>query len=389
MDRREIAIDEERDQRSAAALARIRALAPEIAAAAEAIERERQLPEPLVARLHEAQAFRMLLPRSYGGAEVDPLTFVQAIESVARQDASAAWVLCQTSVCGMSAAYLEPAVLAWGSGFNGKAVPVAGGYRVTGEWHFASGSRHATWIGGHSLLCDAAGAELRHEQGAPVTRTMLFPRGSVSVRDSWNVMGLRGTGSDAYRVVDCFVPAAHSLGRDDPADRRSDGPLYRLKTDTLYSSGFAALALGLARGLVDALRELAVKKTPRGYANTLRNSALFQTEYGEMEARLRAARAYLLGSLGELWQGVLANGALTLDQRMAMRLAATHAMREAKQVAEAAYHGAGATAIFTGNEFERRWRDMNAVSQQLQARRAHIETVGKHLLGLEADTTSL
>jgi indole-3-acetate monooxygenase len=373
-------------------LERAVALAPAIAAAADEIERERRLSEPLLQRMLEAQLFRLLLPRPFGGGEVDPLTFVAVIEEIAKHDASTAWVLCQTAVCAMSGAYMPAAttaeifadakaIAAWGAGFGGKAVPVEGGYRLNGKWLFASGGRHATWFGGHSLVCDESGTPMRTEKGAPLTRTLFFPADVVTMSDVWHVTGLRGTGSDAYEVSDLFVPAARSFRRDDPADRQYHAALYHLKTDTMFSAGFASLALGLARAMLDALRGLALEKTPRGYANPLRNSPAFQSEFGQLEAQLRAARAYLMGTLAGVWDSLRESGALGLEQRFAMRLAATYT--------NAAYHHAGATAIFVSNPFERRLRDMNAVAQQIQARRSHFETVGKHLLGLEADMSSL
>ncbi|HEV2548759.1 MAG TPA: acyl-CoA dehydrogenase family protein [Stellaceae bacterium] len=381
-------------------LERAVALAPAIAAAADEIERERRIPAALLERMLEAQLFRLLLPRPFGGGEVDPLTFVAVIEEIAKHDASTAWVLCQTAVCAMSGAYMpaatvaeifgdERTIAAWGAGFGGKAVPVEGGYRLNGKWLFASGGRHATWFGGHSLICDDSGTPQRTDKGAPLTRTLFFPADAVTMSDVWHVTGLRGTGSDAYEVSDLFVSAARSFRRDDPADRQYHAPLYHLKTDTMFSAGFASLALGLARAMLDALRGLALEKTPRGYANPLRNSPAFQSEFGELEAQLRAARAYLMGTLAGVWESVRETGALGLEQRFSMRLAATHTIGEARAVANAAYHHAGATAIFASNPFERRLRDMNAVAQQIQARRSHFETVGKHLLGLEADMSSL
>lgn len=359
------------------------------------------MPEALLAKLHDAGLFRLLLPRSFAGGEVEPLAFVEVVEEIAKHDASTAWALCQTSVCAMSAAYLpaeaaqaifgrDPrAVLAWGSGANGKAVPVDGGYRLTGSWWFASGGRHATWLGGHSLICEPDGTPRRGADGAVLARTLLFPAAAAPMQDVWHVMGLKGTGSDAYSVADLFVPEAHAFGRDDPADRRYHAPLYLLKTDTMYSSGFAGLALGIARATLDALRALALEKTPRGYRHTLRESAVFQTEFADMEARLGAVRAYLMSTLAALWRAVLDTDVLTLEHRMALRLASTHAIREAKHVADDAYNAAGATAIFVNHPFERRFRDINAVAQQLQARRSHFETVGKFLLGLDADTATL
>ena len=382
-------------------VARVAALAPLITGSIEQIERERRLPQPLVDAMLEAGLFRLLVPRPLDGGEVDPVGFVRVIEAVAQLDASTAWCLCQTAVCGMVGAYLAPeaaweifgrdprAVLAWGAGPGGRATPVDGGYRVTGTWPFASGGHHATWLGGHCLVLQPDGTPGTTAHGAPLVRTMLFPAAQVAMTDNWNVIGLKGTGSDTYSVKDVFVPAAHSLGRDDPADRRRNTPLYQFRTDSMFSCGFASLALGVARGMLEALIALAKEKSPRGLKQTMRESAVVQSEVAELEARLRATRHYLLGTLAEIWQAVQQTQVLTVDQRMAMRLAASRTIHESRDVTNACYHAAGATAVFTGNPFERRCRDMNAIAQQLQGRRAHYETVGRFLLGLEADAAFL
>ena len=382
-------------------LERVRALLPEIAAYADETERERRIAAPLVAAMLEAGLFRMLLPRPFNGLETDPLTFITAIEEIAKADASTAWSLCQTSVCAMSAAYLPPesamevfgrdpkAVLAWGPGPTGRGVAAPGGYRVTGSFAFASGGRHATWLGAHVPVFEADGSPRRRPAGTQVVRTVLFPASAAPLTDIWHVVGLRGTGSDAFAVNDLFVPETHSLDRDDPADRRSPGPLYTLPTTSLYACGFASLAVGLARALLDAFVALAMEKTPRGYKHALRSSAVTQTEIAEAEARLRAARMYLRGTLGEVWQSVERSNTLSIEQRMALRLAASQTLKEAIAVGDFAYHAAGATAIFESHPFERRFRDMHTVAQQVQARRSHFETVGKYLLGVEYDVIFL
>jgi len=379
-------------------LGRVKALAPKIAAAGDEIESARRLPPALLDALIEAGLFRMLLPRAYGGGEVAPPVFAQVTHALAEIDASTAWCIGQNSGCSMAAAYLAPEVarkifgaprgiLAWGAGPNARAVAVEGGYRVTGGWGFASGSRHATWLGGNCAIHNADGSERRGADGLPMVRTLLFPIGEAEITDTWHVVGLRGTGSDSYAVHDLFVPAAHSIGRDVQEERRCPGRLYRLSTSNLYACGFAGVALGIARGMLDALLDLAQEKTPRGLKHALRDSPVFQTDIAVLEARHRAARHYLLGEIGAIWQSVARTNDLTLDQRMAWRLATTHAIQEALAVADAAYYAAGATAIFESNRFERRLRDMHAVAQQLQGRRAHLEQVGKHFLGLAADTT--
>lgn len=382
-------------------LARARRLAPRLGALADRIERERRLPADLLDDLFAAGLFRMLLPRSLRGGEADPVTFVRVIEEIARHDASTAWCLCQASGCSMVAAYLAPAVaarifgddpravLAWGPAPDARAVAVEGGYRVTGTWAFASGGRHATWLGGYATIHDPDGTPRRRASGAVEARTMLFPAAAATWADVWDVVGLRGTASDTFSVRDLFVPGEHSVARDDQSERRHPGPLYCFPLGSLYASGFAGVALGIARSMLAAFVELARDKTPRGLKRTVRESAVVQSDVAQGEATLRSARSFLLSSLGEIWESVGRHGLLGLDQRMLIRLAATHAIHQARAVADLAYQAAGASAIFAGGAFERRFRDMHTATQQLQGRCAHFETVGQFLLGLEADTTFL
>ena len=379
---------------------RARRLAPLIEAHAAQAERERRVPEPVLAALFDAGLFRLLLPKALDGAEVDPATFVRVTEAIAGADASTAWVLCQVSGCSMAAAYVDPGVareiwgpergvLAWGSGPAGRAVAVDGGYRVTGTWGFASGGRHATWLGAHCPVHEADGAPRLRADGSPEVRTMLFPVAAATMPDVWNVMGLRATGSDSYSVTDLFVDHAHTVVRDEPAERRQPGLLYCFPTGSMYASGFAGVALGIARSMLDALVVLAQEKTPRGFKHTLRESAVVQSQLAQAEARLGSARAYLLSALDEIWHSVGDSASLGLDHRVRIRLAATYAIHQAMAVADWTYHTAGATAIFQGSAFERRFRDIHAVSQQVQGRHAHYETVGRFLFGLDPNSPYL
>jgi alkylation response protein AidB-like acyl-CoA dehydrogenase len=379
-------------------VARTRALAPAIAAAANETERERRVAASLMGELHDAAMFRWLLPRSLDGAELDPVTYVRVVEEVAKADASTAWCLNQNNVCSMIAGYLEPsaareifgprdAVLAWGSqGGDGYAQVADGGYRVHGSWAFASGGRRATWLGAHCPIVERDGSRRMKAPGVPEVRTMLFPITQAVMTDIWHVMGLRGTGSDAYEVKDLFVPAAHAAARDLPAERRHPSPLYCVPTGSVYAAGFAGLALGIARAMQDDFLRLAVDKTPRGQKSTLRENAVIQSQVSQAEARLRSARAFLFDSLREVWAAVVKGGEITFDQRMQIRLASTWAINEAEKVCAAAYGAAGSTAIFESQPFERRFRDIHAVTQQVQGRPVHFETVGAHVLGLETDS---
>ncbi len=340
----------------------------------------------------------MLLPRSCGGEEVAPAVFMQAIEEIAKADASTAWCLAQGSGSSMAAAYLTPAaartffgdpraVMASGpSGTTAKAVVAEGGYRVTGTWAFASGIRHATVLGAHCSVAEPDGTLRLGADGKPVERTVLAPKASGTVEDVWHVVGLKGTGSNTYSISDLFIPEDHTFNRESAENRRESGPLYRFSTYQLYGTGFAGIALGIGRAALDAFMALAVEKTPYRRMQVLRDNAVVQSQVALCEAKLNASRAYMLQTLNALWDTASQGENLTLQQRAALRLAAVHAIHQAKDVVDTVYHAAGATAIFESNPFERRFRDLHTVTQQIQGQLSNFELVGQVLLGLPSQT---
>jgi len=378
--------------------ARACAVAPVLLAEAAAIEASRRITPAALNVLHAQRLFRCLLPASVGGDEVLPADYVRMLIQVARADASTAWCIGQGSGCSMAAAYLplataravwgdDPrAVLAWGQNQGARAVVVDGGYIVTGHWTFVSGGHHATWIGGHCHVVERDGSLRAGPDGRPIERTMLIPRAAMATTDTWDVIGLRGTGSDTFAVADYFVPDGYSTCRDTDAERREPGTLYQFSTTTMYASGFAGVALGVARGLLDRFVEMAGDKTPSLTARALRDSPVIHRDLAIAEARWRAARSHLLATLSDTWDGITGRGTITLDERMNIRLAATFAIREAKEIGDFCWREAGATAIFAAQGFERRFRDLNTVTQQVQGRMTHLETVGQHLLGVTPAT---
>ncbi|HXO02069.1 MAG TPA: acyl-CoA dehydrogenase family protein [Stellaceae bacterium] len=383
-------------------LERVRALAPMLKASAGEIDERRELPAAIIDRLVEGDFFRLLLPRSLGGAELLPADYVPIIEAIARIDASTAWCLNQNSGCSMTAAYFTPEVaqdifggprgiLAWGPG-PGEARAVAGGYDVTAQWAFASGSHHASWLGCHVPVVESNGQPRLEPDGSPAVRTVVFPKSKTKFTDIWHTIGLRGTGSDQYAVKDLFVPEAYSLrsiARNSPDKRREMGLLYCFSSLSLYAAGFAGVAMGCARSSLASFIELARDKIPRGARITMRNNNVIQSQVGQAEARLASAYGYLIRSLEDITDAVRERGHITLDERMTIRLASTFCIHTALEVTDILYQAAGATAIFNENPFERPWRDAHSVSQQLQGRQIHFETVGQHLMGLEPDTSWL
>ena len=372
---------------------RAKALVPLIAREADEVERTRRLTPPVVSALIENGLYRSLLPQSVGGAEAQPQIFMQMLEEIAKADASTAWCLGQCSVCGMTAAYLDldvaheifdapNSVLAWGAVANAVQV-VPGGYRVTARWDFASGSRQANWLGAHVQIIEADGTKRMKPNGSPEIRTIVFPATSATMYDVWDVIGLRGTGTDSYSVDDLFIPEKYVALRDDPTGLRETGPLYAFTTFAMFGLGFAAISVGVARATLDAMIDLARGKASVGLKAMRENNAVLGA-LGRMEGNLRAARAYIYATAGEAWDEATRTGKLTEDRRLALRLASTWTIHQAASVVDAAYHMAGATAVFRANKFERRFRDIHAIAQQIQARDNHYEDVGRMLLDSSA-----
>jgi alkylation response protein AidB-like acyl-CoA dehydrogenase len=289
----------------------------------------------------------------------------------------------------MIAAYLDrdvaeeifntpPGILAWGAiAHSVRAVP--GGYRASARWDFASGSRQASWLGAHVRIEEEDGSPRQRPNGSPEIRTILFPVSSATMYDVWDVIGLKGTGTDSYSVDDLFIPEKFAALRDEPTALREHGPLYRLSTNMVFGMGFAATALGVARATLDAAVDLSRKKTPQG-ASAMRGSNAVQGLIGRTEASWRAARAYLYATAAEVWRDLEAGAAISEAHRIALRIAATWTIHQAASVVDTAYHMAGATAVFAANPFERRFRDMHAIAQQIQARDTHYEDAGRAIL---------
>jgi alkylation response protein AidB-like acyl-CoA dehydrogenase len=393
-------------------IARARSLKPILEAAAPRIEQAKSVPPEALEALHNASMFRMMLPKSVGGAELDLATFAQVVATIAEGDASVAWCVAQSAGCSMSAAYLDlevakeifgprDAVLSWGFASNQppcRAVPVKDGWIVNGAWTFASGNRVSKWLGGHAQLCDENGTPRLRADGGPLERTMLFPRASARVReDLWDVMGLVGTGSDSYAITDLFVPTKYSLvprcipsdqqlpegvkAEPDP-ERREQGILYRCSSQAAHQAGLTSIAIGIARAMLDSFIALARKKSPSSATHSLRDDTWVQARIAQADAKISAASAWTVKLLEEAWHEAATQGEISFPLRVKIRLACTHQINEATEAVDMIFREAGATGIFKNQPFERRFRDMHTVAQQVQGSVARMQSVGRHYLGM-------
>ena len=375
-----------------------RKLQPMIRAAAAEIDAARELPRPLFEALADAGLFHLAVPRSIGGAEIDLPTYVQVIEELGKADASTGWIVNQGAIFATYAARMPRdvartiwmdtprSVVANTPAPSAQAVVVPGGFRVTGRQGFSTGCRHAAWVAPHAQITD--NGQVRLEHGAPETRYMFVPVAEAELLDTWNVRGMRGTGTHHFAVQDVFVPAERTV-LSATAPLLEPGPLYKIPRTLCFASGDAAVALGMARTCLEAFFELAGSKTPRAMPALLRDQSMVQVQVGQAEAALRSGRAFLMETVRDVWTTVASSGALTLDQRATLRLATTHGIRLAAQVIDTVYNAAGATAAYDDQPIQRHFQDIHVITQHLQGRLAHYELVGRHLLGLPVDEARL
>jgi alkylation response protein AidB-like acyl-CoA dehydrogenase len=380
-------------QDPASPVERIARIAPLIAESGGRNEALGTLAPEVVDGLHAQGLFRMLLPRAYGGEEVDLVTWFRALEALGKLDASTAWCVGQINGCAATASAVAPdvaraiwgeprAALSWGPPLKARAVEVNGGHRLSGQWGMSSGSRQATWVGMLAPVFDPAGAPVALAHGAPM-RMFVVPVSQVELNDDWNVIGLRATSSGGFTASELFVPDGFSMLHRHDIGAVIDTPLYKFALLNLYAIGFCGVALGIARAMLDATIRLAIEKKPRLSELTLRDNHHVQFQIGEAEARLRSARSYVETTVELVWNAVVASGRLSVAHYADIRMATTFAIHEAKAVGGVAWDIAGASAIFAAGPFERRWRDLNTVTQQLQGRKSHLQDVGAYLLGLE------
>lgn len=375
-----------------------RRLAPTLRARADQIERDRRVPLDVVGDMAEAGFFRMCVPRALGGGEADPATLFGVLETLGEADGSAGWVAMIGATSGLISGYLpaaaateiygDPALVAGGVyAPSGKAVVVDGGYRVTGRWAFASGVEHCAWLMGGSVIVDD-GVPRMLENGLPDAPLMLFPAVDVEIIDTWTVSGLRGTGSHDIAVRDVFVPGerAVSLVRDRP---RASGALYVFPVFGLLAVGIAAVVLGIARRAIDELVALAGGKRPTGSRRVLADRPTAQVQVSEAEALVRSARAFLLDAVGAAADAARRDGAIEVDLRMAVRLAATNATRSAAKAVDLMYDAGGGTAVYATSPLQRCFRDVHVVTQHLMVAPATYELTGRLLLGVATDPSQL
>lgn len=371
-------------------VARARGAAAAIAPALDQIETERRLPQLAVDALVGAGVFKLCVPRVYGGAQAHPATVLAVIEELAKLDGSVGWCAMIGATSGLMSVYLGDAIAreVYGPADAitcgvfapmGRAVPAAGGYKVSGRWTFASGCQHSRWRMGGTIVASDPPELL--PSGAPDVRSILFRADETTIHDTWETTGLRGTGSHDLEVRDVTVPRERTFSLITGAPRH-DG--YTLSLFGLLASGVAAVGLGIARSALDGIVGLAGQKKLPGGKKTLAHRELVQLEVARAEARVRAARGLLFDALGEAIAAPDSLGA-----RARLRLAACHAATESAAVTASAYELGGGSAVYRTSPLQRQFRDAHVVTHHLMVSSTALAMAGRVLLGVETDTSTL
>jgi indole-3-acetate monooxygenase len=366
-------------------------LLPRIRERRDEIERGRQMPRDLVEELRRAGIFRSTVPRALGGDEAAPMEIMRTIETIARADGSAGWCTMVGTGNNVAAGYMsddgarevfaDPSAPAAGiAAPAGGAVRTDGGVRVSGRWPFASGITHSEWVWAGCLVLE--NGQPRMTASGPDILHVCVPVSEVQVHDTWHVSGLCGTGSHDISATDVFVPERRTFRLLDPAGHRTE-PLYQVPPLSLFVFQLVSVSLGIARGALDDLIELAQTKVPSLYTSVLADKAVSQVELARAEAALSSARAFLYETVEEMWHTVREGRQPTRRQIARGRIASNHAVETAATVARTASAIAGGSSIYAKSPLQRHARDAEAVAHHFTVAPHVWEEAGRVLMGRE------
>ncbi|HCU99605.1 MAG: hypothetical protein CL897_06125 [Dehalococcoidia bacterium] len=386
-------------------IGRAEAIASIIAEDVDEAERLRRLTDRTVQAIKEQGLTGVWIPESLGGLEASPPEAFQLFEAVAKIHGSAAWNLWIWSTgARLSASLSEEGVEEmFTNGPDGAigagglfplvpAIPVEGGYRVTGRWPYCSGSGHAQWLGGGAIILEN-GMPRMTGNGIPEIAFVTFKREDVEIIDTWHVVGLRATGSNDVAVQNGFVPEhlVSSFGPGRQLGKHFQGPLYRYPLMAILAAPIGIIATGIAQRAIDEFIELAETKTVRTspvQAKISENQAI-QNDVAKAYGAVQSARSWLYEEVDNAWQTTLRGDPVAIEQRRNIQIAGTNATRSASYAVGLVHGAAGGTSVYQTSPIERCFRDVHAATQHAGTSPRTLESAGKLLLGLPSDNPLL
>jgi indole-3-acetate monooxygenase len=372
-------------------LSRIAALAPMVARLGPDIEQGRRLPAELMSALKSARIYGMLVPRRYGGLELDAPSAFRAVAALARLDGSVGWNAMIGHIGALTPFLTSPALceqifrdeqdhIIAGSGQPvGAAERVPGGWRVTGAWPFASGCQSAEWIAGTCVMMEGGSPIDAGDQPGPMTRTCLMPAEHWEIRDTWHTLGLKGTGSHHVALTDVLVPDENFFEFPFGASFAPD-PIFGKFPEVLVLS-HGAVAVGIAEGAIMDLVEVAGTGVKQMFMTTpLAETERFKEGLARLDADLMAARALLEGQITRVWQNPERAAGKDLTRVAEQLQAAVWITATCLRVAEGCFELAGSRAVYESSPLQRRMRDLRVAAQHMAVHPRHYVTAGAAML---------
>jgi alkylation response protein AidB-like acyl-CoA dehydrogenase len=370
-------------------LRRLEDLAPAVRSRASEADRLARLPREISDALVRHELFRLWIPQHAAGLEVSLTEALQIYEAAACIDGSVGWAVMIGSGGGLFAAYLSPqtahaiyspadAVIAGSGAPDGLAERVAGGYRATGHWRYASGADYATTFTANCKIVER-GSPVLASDGTPLIRAMAFDASQVKVIPAWDTSGMRGTGSDDFEVHEVFVPEERSFSvlTDRP---RATGALYRLPFGVLTELPVASVALGIARHVLEAFESLARRKRGYGSSQPMALDPFVQARFAEGHASWRLIKAGLDSLAARAWQIASSPGALSSRELAEITAGCAVSVARLRALAGELIAASGMTGIQMGEEIARAWRDLQTVAAHTSVSPRHLTGAGATLL---------
>ena len=364
-------------------------LAPLVTEHALESERAARLAAPVVAGLIEHGLLRLWIPRACGGFELELAQALAIYERAAAIDGSFGFAVMIGAGGGLFGAYLRPqpareifspreAVIAGSGAPDGRAERVAGGYRVSGRWRYASGAHYASRFTANCVVT-SAGTAVRDANGQPLIRAMAFTPAQVRIIENWDAVGMRATGSHDIAVTDVSVAEEYTFSLASE-ERHEPGALYRLPFEVLTELPVAAVTLGIARHALAEFARLAKHKHPAHSATLLAADPAFAARYAESRAMQVMASAALAHLSREAWEAALADRPLSQAERAGITAGCALAVARLREAVGALMPFAGMTAIMAAHPLARAWRDLQAVAAHTSVAPLHFAAAGAELL---------
>ena len=375
---------------------RVKFIEPTLRKHSQEAEENRRLSEPVVNAMKEAGLFRMWKPKAYGGLETDPITAFEVFEALARIDSAAGWniqltagldvILQWFSDEAMDEVFSSEDEVIFAASLHppGRAIPVKGGYEVSGQWNISSGCQYSNWFFNNAIVMD--GDQPRtYENGQPVIIFTIVPALEGKIAETWNTIGMKGTGSHDIVLDNVFIPEHRTTPMvpiENAVGSAFQGPLYR--NSVWYTiAALAGPALGIARAAMDDIMDLVKNKVPNYTQTTLKDNQAVQMKLAEAEATLSAGRAYLFETLRSTWETALQGLRITTEQRMQLQLASTYALESSVKTVDMVYDIAGLTGMRESSRIQKHFRDIHVMHHHAFISPNRYQAVGQLMLGLE------